>query len=43
MEVSDPAGPVTAVTTKVVGLTVCASLDGYPHVATPRDHADAGI
>ena len=43
MEVADPAGPVTAGTIQMIALAECASLDGYPHVASPRVHADARI
>ena len=32
MEVPDPAGSLTAETTRSAALTVSASLDGYPHV-----------
>ena len=43
MEVADPAGPVTAGPMQMIAPAECAYLDEYPHVATPRVHADAGI
>jgi hypothetical protein len=42
-EVAGPAGPVTAGPIRMIGLADCAFLDGYPHVATLRIHADAGV
>ena len=38
MEIADPAGSVTADLIRRIGQADCASLDGYPHVATPRIH-----
>ena len=42
MQVADPSGPDSAEPISMIDPTDCAYLDGYPHVESPRNHADAG-